>query len=85
MDILKSYYFSNHAEEYCRSGVDIGLWKEERLPLIIESLKFYTQMKIGENLSFKNEPTIILNVVFDQRSFIISHGSGYTFSSKSHY
>lgn len=43
--------------------------------LIIERLKFSTQMKTGKYLSFKNKPTIILNVVFDQRSFIRANGS----------
>lgn len=66
-------------------GLDLG-YGEKRLPLIIESLKFCTQMKTGKNLSFKNEQKIILNIVFDQRSFIGPQRSRIHFIKfKSHY
>lgn len=43
--------------------------------LIIERLKFSTQMKTGKYPSFKNKPSKILNVVFDQRYFIKANES----------
>lgn len=50
--------------------------------LITERLKSSTQMQRGKYLSFKNKPTIILNVVFGQRSFIRANGSEIHFFKK---